>query len=168
MVRSTAMHRFERIRTLERGGAVAACLFRPRREEPGIESSNRGSMGRSQRKEPTAATVETAQRDVSARTFNLVQRLYKAAVLFLLLALAFCGDALRAPSRGVVVTFRVVDETFRVHLLHKSQINAAHQAASAGRARIPIGRVVPGTGVNAGWSWHLQDVEFAGTDDRRV
>jgi len=60
-----------------------------------------------------------------------------------------------------LVTFRVADETFRVHLLDEGQINAAHQAANGGRARIPNGRVVAGTGVNVGWSWHLEDVEFA-------
>ena len=60
-----------------------------------------------------------------------------------------------------MVTFRVTDETFRVHLLDKRQIDAAHQAANGGPARIPNGRVVAGTGVNVGWSWHLEDVEFA-------
>jgi hypothetical protein len=43
-----------------------------------------------------------------------------------------------------------VDETFRVHLLDEKQINAAHQAATGGRARISNGRVVAGTGVNVG------------------
>jgi hypothetical protein len=60
-----------------------------------------------------------------------------------------------------VITFRVIDETFRVHLLDERQINAAHQAANGGTARIPSGRVVAGSGVNVGWSWHLEDVEFA-------
>ena len=41
------------------------------------------------------------------------------------------------------------------------QIDAAHQAANGGPARIPNGRVIRGTGVNIGWSWHLEDVEFA-------
>jgi hypothetical protein len=60
-----------------------------------------------------------------------------------------------------LVTFRVADETFRVHLLGERQIDAAHQAANGGRARIPNGRIVARTGVNVGWSWHLEDVEFA-------
>jgi hypothetical protein len=71
------------------------------------------------------------------------------------------GDGPTAPSQGAVVTFHVVDETFRVHLLDERQINAAHQATNGGRARIPNGRIVAGTGVNVGWSWHLEDVEFA-------
>jgi hypothetical protein len=54
-----------------------------------------------------------------------------------------------------------VDETFRVHLLDERQIDAARQAANGGRAGIPNGRVVAGTGVNVGWNWHLEDVEFA-------
>ncbi len=71
----------------------------------------------------------------------------------------FGGPA--SPSQGTVVTFQVVDETFRVHLLDERQIDAAHRAANGGAARIPNGRVVPGAGVNSGWSWHLEDVEFA-------
>jgi hypothetical protein len=70
-------------------------------------------------------------------------------------------DGPTAPSRGAVVTFRVVDETFRVHLLNEGQVEAAHLAANGGRAHIPNGRVVAGAGVNVGWSWHLEDVEFA-------
>jgi hypothetical protein len=72
-----------------------------------------------------------------------------------------CGDGPTAPSRGALVTFRVADETFRVHLLDERQIDAAHQAANGGPARIPNGRIVAGTGFNMGWSWHLEDVEFA-------
>jgi hypothetical protein len=96
------------------------------------------------------------------RVFNtrrLVLRLM-ATVICSCASLA-CGDGPTAPSRGAVVTFRVVDETFRVHLLDERQIDAAHQAAIGGPARIPNGRVVAGTSVNTGWSWHLQDVEFA-------
>jgi|SRR5215207_8775348 len=72
-----------------------------------------------------------------------------------------CGDGPTEPSVGAVVTFRVVDETFKVHLVNERQIEAARQAANGGRATIPSGRIVAGTGVNAGWSWHLEDVEFA-------
>ena len=82
-------------------------------------------------------------------------------MIFAFVCAACGGDGPTAPSGGVVVTFRVVNEGFRVHLLGESQIAAAHQAANGGRARIPNGRVVAGTGVNRGWSWHLEDVEFA-------
>ena len=106
---------------------------------------------------------ETAQLEASARTFNsasLALRL-SASVIVACISLGCGGDGPTAPSRGAVVTFQVVDETFRVHLLDDRQIDAAHQAANGGRARIPNGRVVAGTNVNVGWSWHLENVEFA-------
>ena len=104
-----------------------------------------------------------AQLKGSAKTFNNVALVLRvsATVIVLSISVACFGDGLTSPSRGAVVTFRVVDETFRVQLLDQSQVDAAHQAADGGRARIPIGRIVGGTGVNVGWSWHLEDVEFA-------
>jgi hypothetical protein len=83
------------------------------------------------------------------------------APLILSCASLACADGPTAPARGGLVTFRVADETFRVQLLDARQIDAAHQAANGGPARIPNGRVVAGTSVNVGWSWHLEDVEFA-------
>jgi hypothetical protein len=100
--------------------------------------------------------------NAGARTsdgFSLMLRLSTAAILSCV-SLA-CGGGPTAPSRGAAVTFRVVDETFRVHLLDQRQITAAQHAANGGRARIPNGRIVAGAGVNVGWSWHLEDVEFA-------
>ena len=58
------------------------------------------------------------------------------------------------------MTFGVAGETFRVQLVGKSQIEAAGAAQAGGSARIPNGRIVPGVGVNSGWSWHLETVEF--------
>ena len=84
-----------------------------------------------------------------------------AAAIVSCICLGCGGGGPTTPTQGAVVTFRVVDETFRVQLLDERQIDAAHQAASGGRASIPNGRVVAGTGVNVGWSWHLEDVEFA-------
>ena len=107
--------------------------------------------------------LETAQLDTSARTSNtpfFVLRL-SAAVILSFISLSCGGNGPTAPSRGALVSFRVADETFRVHLLDEKQIDAAHGAANGGRARIPNGRLVVGTGVNVGWSWHLEDVEFA-------
>jgi hypothetical protein len=106
--------------------------------------------------------LDTFKLDENATLLNmpgLVLRVL-ATVIWLCASLA-CGDGPTAPSHGALVTFRVADETFRVHLLDESQIDAAHQAANGGRARIPNGRIVAGTGVNVGWSWHLEDVEFA-------
>jgi hypothetical protein len=95
--------------------------------------------------------LETAQLGVCARTFNIgcLGLRLSVTVTFLCISLG-CGDGPTTPSRGAVVRFQVVDETFRVHLLDEKQINAAHQAATGGRARISNGRVVAGTGVNVG------------------
>jgi len=73
-----------------------------------------------------------------------------------------CGDdGPTAPSSAAVVTFAVGSEEFRVALTTADQVAAARAAQSGGRAKIPTGRIVPGTQVNAGWSWHLEEVTFA-------
>lgn len=72
-----------------------------------------------------------------------------------------CNDSPSGPSSRAIVTFSVADESFRVALTGDTQINAARAAQGGGRARIPNGRIVAGTQVNTGWSWHLEDVEFA-------
>ena len=74
--------------------------------------------------------------------------------------LAGCGSP-TAPSGTATVTFRVVNETFRVQLTTAAQIAAARAAQAGGRAYIPNGRIVAGMQANLGWSWHLEDVEFA-------
>ncbi len=92
-----------------------------------------------------------AHLNASARTSSgssLMPRLSAAAILSCV-SVACGGGGPTAPSRGAVVTFQVVDETFRVHLLDERQMNAAHQAVNGGRARIPNGRIVAGAGVNA-------------------
>jgi hypothetical protein len=80
------------------------------------------------------------------------------AVFALLMATA-CGDP-NGPSPVAVVTFGVAGETFRVALTRQEQVAAARAAQDLARARFPIGRIVAGTQVNAGWSWHLEDLEF--------
>lgn len=59
-----------------------------------------------------------------------------------------------------VATIAVGDETFRVKLTTPAQVAAARAAQAGGPARIPNGRIVAGTDVNTGWTWHLEDVEF--------
>jgi hypothetical protein len=83
-----------------------------------------------------------------------------AAVFLAALAGSSC-DGSTSPSDGAVVTFRVIDETFRVRLTGEESIEAARRAQAGGPANIPNGRIVAGTDVNVGWSWHLEDVEFA-------
>ena len=82
-------------------------------------------------------------------------------VALLSLVASGCGDSPTSPSDTALVTFSVASETFRVQLLGDRQIEAARAAQTGGSARIPNGRIVPGGGVNSGWSWHLEDVEFA-------
>ena len=106
--------------------------------------------------------LETFRFDENARTSISFPGLRLFVPLILACVSFACGgDALTSPSSGALVTFRVADETFRVHLVDDRQIDAARDAANGGRARIPNGRIVAGTSVNVGWSWHLENVEFA-------
>ena len=83
------------------------------------------------------------------------------ATLALAMSVVACDESPTSPSSGAIVTFRVVNERFRVLLTTPEQLAAARAAQSGGRATIPVGRVVAGTQVNTGWSWHLEDVSFA-------
>ena len=84
-----------------------------------------------------------------------------ALVLFLAAGFAGCeGDSPAAPSARALVTFQVAGEQFRVQLTSKDQVDAARRAQQGGAARIPNGRIIMGTGENASWSWHLEDVAF--------
>lgn len=87
-------------------------------------------------------------------------RLRTSRAFLLLGLLSGCGSP-TGPSSTAVVTFRVVNETFRVKLTSSTQVAAARAAQSGGRATIPNGQIVAGTQVNTGWSWHLEGVEFA-------
>jgi hypothetical protein len=73
---------------------------------------------------------------------------------------AGCDESPTSPSRNAVVTVGVGSEMFRVQVVGDRQIDAARAAQAGGPARIPNGRIVAGAGVNTGWSWHLEDVEF--------
>jgi hypothetical protein len=74
---------------------------------------------------------------------------------------AACGDdEPTVPSSGAIVTLAVAGETFYVALTTPAQVTAARAAQAGGPARIPIGRIVSGRQVNAGWTWHLEDVAF--------
>lgn len=88
-------------------------------------------------------------------------RVWAAVALVTLLAGGCGDDTPTGPSTDAIVTFAVANETFRVRLIGSEQIAAAHAAQSGGSARIPNGRIAPGTDVNTGWSWHVEDVTFA-------
>lgn len=84
-----------------------------------------------------------------------------ALVAPLALMAACDDDSPTSPSNATVVTFRVQNETFRVRLTTREQVDAAKAARDGGPANIPTGRIVAGQDVNVGWSWHLEDVGFA-------
>jgi hypothetical protein len=98
--------------------------------------------------------------DRAPRSAGRAGALVSGVTLSIVFAIA-CDETPTAPSSGAVVTFAVAGETFRVGLTTAEQVAAARAAQSGGRAKIPIGRIVPGTQVNSGWSWHLVDVTFA-------
>jgi hypothetical protein len=84
------------------------------------------------------------------------------AALLLVLTLTACGNSTpTSPSTGAIAVIQVSGETFRVALNTPQQIAAAQAAMAGGASRIPNGRIVAGTEVNVGWSWHLENVEFA-------
>jgi hypothetical protein len=66
---------------------------------------------------------------------------------------------------GVVVTFRVVGEEYKVLLTDARLIAHARELLAGGEeGRIPSGLIVRGDpGVNAPWSWHIDpdSIEFA-------
>lgn len=70
----------------------------------------------------------------------------------------------QSPS-GVVVTFRVAEEQFRLLVTDADQIEHVRGLLAGGEeGRIPNGVIVRGeTGVNEGWSWHIDpdSLEFA-------
>ena len=86
-----------------------------------------------------------------------------ALLLFLAAGHAGCDDSPTAPSTRALVTFQVGivgGEQFRIQLNSKDQVDAARRAQQGGAARIPTGRIIPGTSENANWSWHLEDLAF--------
>jgi len=94
------------------------------------------------------------------KTRSAPQRRLALAALLMPIVASGCADGPTSPSDTALVTFGVAGETFRVQLVGEKQIEAARVAQGGGSARIPTGRIVPGVGVNSGWSWHLEDVEF--------
>jgi hypothetical protein len=92
---------------------------------------------------------------------NLVRSLLCAVVAAAAAILAGCGSSPSSPSADPVAVVRVGDEVFRIRL-DTPELEQAARAARAGTGpRIPNGRIVSGSDVNVGWSWHLRDVTFA-------
>ena len=70
-----------------------------------------------------------------------------------------------APATGVIVTFEVEGEEYRILLTDPADIEIAEKLLAGEEApSIPNGLIVRGeTGVNEGWSWSIdpESVEFA-------
>jgi len=82
-------------------------------------------------------------------------------LLTLLLTAAGCGASANAPSTTRTATIQVSGETYRIALTTPELVAAAEAAKAGTGPRIPNGRIVMGTGVNTGWAWHVEDVQFA-------
>ena len=88
-------------------------------------------------------------------------RLLLTSLLATTVAAAACGGNSNAPSPTLTATLQVSGETYRI-ALSTPELAAAAEAAKRGTGpRIPNGRIVMGTGVNTGWTWHVEDVQFA-------
>jgi len=70
------------------------------------------------------------------------------------------------PSRGVIVTFEVNEgERFRVLLVEPADQDAAARLLDGVEGPdIPNGRIVRQTGVNEGWSWSIDPLDFEFAD----
>jgi len=97
---------------------------------------------------------------MTKQTRTAPRRRITFAALLMSILTAACADGPTSPSDTAVATFGIAGETFRVQLVGTRQIEAARAAQAGGPARIPNGRIVIGVGINSGWSWHLEDVEF--------
>jgi hypothetical protein len=76
------------------------------------------------------------------------------------IVLAACGHPSSPSPANAIVTFRVVDETFKVLLTDPAVIDLARRTQAGTVKRFPSGRIVSGSDVNTGWTWHLADVEL--------
>jgi hypothetical protein len=77
------------------------------------------------------------------------------------LGMLSCQKTSTSPSRtSALVTFRVVNETFKVLLADSATIDLARRTQAGSVKRFPNGRILPGTDVNTGWNWHLVDIEM--------
>lgn len=103
-----------------------------------------------------------------------MSRLFFPAGLALAIALGViaCGAPAASPTpsvaptpAGVIVTFRVVGETYKILVTDPRQVEHVYDLLEGGdEGRIPNGIIVRGDpGVNAPWSWHIDpaSLDFA-------
>jgi hypothetical protein len=95
-----------------------------------------------------------------------------AGVVFMAAAMAVVGCTSPSsapsptPSTGIVVTFEVNEgERFRVLLVEPADQESAQRLLDGVEGPdIPNGRIVRETGVNEGWSWSLDPLDFEFAD----
>ena len=66
----------------------------------------------------------------------------------------------------MIATFQVGEESYRVEIIDPLQVRIARRLLAGKEApSIPNGRIVRGeTGVNTGWSWHIDPTDFEFAD----
>ncbi|MBB5081716.1 BP74-related protein [Nonomuraea endophytica] len=87
------------------------------------------------------------------------------AVTVSAIGLIAAGSPVQAGTAAAeyVATINTGGETFRVRLVESNDVDAAYRNMSGVGNRQHInGKILPGTDVNTGWSWHLDpgDLEF--------
>jgi hypothetical protein len=92
-------------------------------------------------------------------------RLARVAFVAATIAIVGCStpsEPSATPFAGIVVTFEVNEgERFRVLLVDPAdKDNAARLLDGVEGPDIPNGRIVHATGVNEGWSWSLDPLDF--------
>ena len=92
-----------------------------------------------------------------------------AVVLASTMVVAGCSSPNQStppPSAGVIVTFEVNEgERFRVLLIERADQDAAARLLDGvDGPDIPNGRIVRATGVNEGWSWSIDPLDFEFAD----
>lgn len=138
-----------------------------------------GGIGGATQGRPTTLTESAPNPDdlglgrlrIEVRRYSLVivaRRLFLVPVLFLTLALEACGGSPTAPdfglSGGVLATFTVSGESFRVFVTRRSTIDALFALQrNGGASAFPNGTIRRGTGAgghNAPYTWHLDPAEI--------
>jgi hypothetical protein len=96
-------------------------------------------------------------------------RLAGVVVVAVVMAVAGCStpsEPTPTPSTGILVTFEVNEgERFRVLLVEPADQDAAARLLDGVEGPdIPNGRIVRQTGVNEGWSWSINPLDFEFAD----
>jgi hypothetical protein len=98
---------------------------------------------------------------------RLMKRLlFSVAVFLLVMATVGCGsEETPTPSGGILVTFDVLGETYKVFITNEDTIEEVFAVQRGeSQATIPSGRLIEGAAFyNEPWSWHIdsEDIHMA-------